>query len=82
MPEEGWADTILEGVVGTYPDRIDSRTPMHPQNQVRAIGGGAASGPKNDDDRFALGRPHDIQCFNCGLVETLVVGVLEGKERI
>jgi hypothetical protein len=29
--------------------------------------GGTASGPKSDDDRYEPNRPHDIQCYNCGL---------------
>jgi len=38
----------------TYSDRTDSRTPTQPEN-ARAVGGGAASGPKNDDDRCVPG---------------------------
>ena len=55
-------------VDGTYSDRTDCRTPMQFEDQVRTIGGGTVSGPKNDDDRCAPRRPYGIQCYNCGLV--------------
>jgi hypothetical protein len=55
-------------VDGTYSDRTDSRTPMATEYQERAIRGGTASGPKNDDGRYAPRRPHGIQCYNCGLM--------------
>ena len=54
-------------VDGTYSVRTDSRTPTGWTTEP-AVGGGAASGPKNDDDRCAPRRPHDIQCYNCGLM--------------
>jgi len=53
---------------GTCSDRTDSRTPWQPDNRVGTQGGGAASGPRNDDDRCAPRRPYGIQCYNCGLV--------------
>ena len=55
-------------VDGTYSERTDSRTPWQPEDQARAQGGGAASGPRNDDDRYAPRRPYGIQCYNCGLL--------------
>ena len=54
-------------VDGIHSYRTDSRSPAQPAT-IRTAGGGATSGPKNDDDRFAPGRPLDIQCFNCGLM--------------
>jgi hypothetical protein len=63
-----WAgQTQSTRVVGTHSYWTDSRTPV-PSATIQTTGGGAASGPKNDDDRFAPGRPHDIQCYNYGLV--------------
>jgi len=53
-------------VDGTYSNRTDSLTSMQPESQVQTIGGGAASGPGNDDDRCAP-RPRGIRCYNCGL---------------
>ena len=40
---------------------------MQSENQVLTLGGCAASGPKNDDDRCAP-RPRGIQCYNCWLL--------------
>jgi len=37
-------------------------------NSMRTAGGGLKSGPKANDDRYAPRRPHDIHCYNCGLV--------------
>jgi len=54
-------------VDGTHSFRTDSRTPAQSAT-IRTAGGGAASVPKNDDDRFAPDRPLDIQCYNCGLM--------------
>jgi hypothetical protein len=53
------------GVNGTRSSRTDSRTPVG-SAQFLPTGGGAASGPKNGDDRYAQ-RPQGIQCYNCGL---------------
>ena len=52
-------------VDGTYSDRTDNRTPTT-QSYAQVVGGGAVSGPKDDDDRRAP-RPRGIQCYNCGL---------------
>jgi hypothetical protein len=50
------------GVDGTRSRRTSAGRP-----QLPTVEGGAASGPKNGDDRYAP-RPQGIQCFNCGLV--------------
>ena len=68
-------------VDGTYSDRTDSRTPMPSENHARTIGGGAAVGPKNDDDRCAPRRPHDIRCYNCGLMGHTRSGCSRGQRR-
>ena len=68
-------------VDGTYSDRTDSRTAMPSENHARTIGGGAASGPKNDDDRCAPRRPHDIRCFNCGLLGHIRSSCPRGQRR-
>ena len=52
---------------GTNSGRNDYRTPLQSDVKGRTKGGGAESGPKNDDDRCAPRRPYDIRCFNCGL---------------
>jgi len=54
-------------VDGAYSYRTDHRTPAQPED-VRTAGGGSKSGPKADDDRYAPRRPHDIQCYNYGLM--------------
>jgi hypothetical protein len=48
------------GVNETYSRRTASRTFMGAENEARTTEGGAASGPKNDDDRCAQ-RPRGIQ---------------------
>ena len=68
------------GVDGTYSCRTDRRTPMQPENQVRAMGGGTVSGPKNNDDCCAP-RPRGIQCFNCGLVGHIRRNCPRGRNR-
>ena len=57
LPCETGIDTLR--VDGTYSDRTDSRTPTTPSD-ARIVGGGSASGPKNNDDCWAPG-PHGIQ---------------------
>ena len=60
-----WAgQTQSTRVDRTHSYRTDRRTPL-PCATIQITGWGAASGPKNDDDRFAPGRPRDIQCYNC-----------------
>jgi len=54
-------------VDGAYSYGTDNRTPAQSEG-VRTTGGGSKSGPKADDDRYAPRRPHDIHCYNCGLV--------------
>jgi hypothetical protein len=56
------------GVDGTYSYRTDSRTPTQYEYNGWTVGGGAASGPKNADERYAPQRPRGIQCYNCGLI--------------
>ena len=52
-------------VDGSYSYGIDSRTPGRSQGQGQTKGGGAESGPRNDDERYAPG-PRGIQCYRCG----------------
>ena len=66
-------------VDGTYSDRTDNRTPTTP-SYARVLGGGAVSGPKDDDDRRAL-RPRGIQCYNCGLMGRISVNCPRGQRR-
>jgi hypothetical protein len=68
------------GVDGNYSDRTDSRTPMQSEN-VRTVGWGAASGPKNDEDRCAPRRPHGIQCYNYGLLGHTRNGCPRGQKK-
>jgi hypothetical protein len=37
-------------------------------NVQMGMGGSAKSGSKDGDGRRAPGRPHDIQCYECGLL--------------
>ncbi len=67
------------GVDGTRSRRTDSRTPMGRTTEP-SVGGGAASGPKNGDDRYAP-RPQGIQCFNCGLRAHTRRGCPRGQYR-
>jgi hypothetical protein len=67
-------------VVGTYSRRTDNRTPMQSEEQERTMGGGAVSGPKNDDDRYAS-RPRGIQCYNCGLMGHIRSNCPRGQKR-
>jgi hypothetical protein len=62
----GQTQNSRQRVGGAYSYRTDNRTPAQPED-VRTAGGGSKSGPKADDDRYALRRPHDIRCYNCGL---------------
>ena len=66
-------------VDGTHSDRTDNRTPTTFEN-ARAVGGGTASGPKDDDDRRAL-RPRGIQCYNCGLLGHIRNNCPRGQRR-
>jgi len=62
-----WAGPVHDstgGVVRTYSRRTDNRTSMGASG---AVEGGAKSGPKNDDDRYAP-RPRGIRCYECGLM--------------
>jgi hypothetical protein len=64
--------TQYPGVSRTHSYRTDSRNSVQPENQVRATGGGAASGPRNSNDRYCASRPRGvnlggIQCYSCGL---------------
>jgi hypothetical protein len=68
-------------VDGIYSGRTDNRTPMTTEYQERTIGGGSASGPKNDDGRCAQRRPHGIQSFNCGLLGHTRNGCPRGRRR-
>jgi hypothetical protein len=52
-------------VDGTRSRRTDSRISTG-RCQWPPIEGGAASGPKNGEDRYTP-RPQSIQCYNCGL---------------
>jgi len=65
---------LRQRVDGTYSDRTDNRALTDaderkcqrrelPTDAIRGL-----SGPKNDDDRWAPRRPHDIQCYDCGLM--------------
>jgi hypothetical protein len=68
-------------VDGTYSDRPGSRTPMATEYYARIMGGGTASGPKSDDDRYAPSRPHGIQCYNCGLLGHVLSNCQRGQRK-
>jgi hypothetical protein len=53
---------------------------MQSEDQVWTIGGGVASGPKNDDDRCAP-RPRGIQCYSCGLLGHAGGGCPRGQKK-
>ena len=50
-PRQGSGRVQSVRVNGTHSFRTDSRSPAQPAT-IRTAGGGATSGPKNDDDRF------------------------------
>jgi len=68
------------GVNETYSRRTDSRTFMGAENEARTTEGGAASGPKNDDDRCAQ-RPRGIQCYKWGLLGHTRSSCLRGQGK-
>lgn len=72
-------NTRSRGVDGTRSRRTDSRNPMG-RTQTLTIGGGATSGPKNGDDRYAP-RPQGIQCYNCGLMGHTRRGCPRGQSK-
>jgi hypothetical protein len=68
-----WTDSRTPARGGVTPDsaRTGSQTPA---------GGGPASGPKNDDDRYTRRDLKSIQCFNCGLYGHVRQGCRMGRE--
>ena len=72
-------NTRGRGVDGTRSRWTDSRTPMGWTTEP-SVGGGAASGPKSGDDRYAP-RPQGIQCYNCGQMGHTRRGCSRGQQR-